>query len=102
MWVRLLQVHPHAEMGDQGATQLADSLRQNQLLEVLILGSQKIGPDGAEAIGKALQKHQASLIPGVLCLLNRAEARTHISRTTRCACHPFCGAPRHQHSFCKP
>jgi len=59
LWVRLLQVHPHAEMGDQGATQLADSLRQNQLLEVLILGSQKIGPDGAEAIGKALQKHQA-------------------------------------------
>ena len=37
-----------AEIGDSGATELATALRSNENLEVLILGSQNIGPSGAQ------------------------------------------------------
>jgi len=37
-----------AEIGDSGATELATVLRSNENLEVLFLGSQNIGPAGAQ------------------------------------------------------
>mmetsp|Transcript_51876 Transcript_51876/g.83797 ORF Transcript_51876/g.83797 Transcript_51876/m.83797 type:complete len:323 (+) Transcript_51876:135-1103(+) len=46
-----------AEIGDSGASELAGTLRKNENLEILILGSQNIGPLGAQAIGEAMHRH---------------------------------------------
>ena len=44
----VLEMDRWAEIGDSGATELAGALRTNEKLEVLILGSQNIGPMGAQ------------------------------------------------------
>ena len=44
----VLEMDRWAEIGDSGATELAGALRTNEKLEVLILGSQNIGPAGAQ------------------------------------------------------
>ena len=54
---RVLELDRWAEIGDRGATDIANALRTNEHLEVLILGSQHIGPAGAQALGEALRKH---------------------------------------------
>ena len=54
---RVLELDRWAEIGDSGATEIANALRTNEHLEVLILGSQHIGPAGAQALGEALRKH---------------------------------------------
>ena len=45
---KVLELDRWAEIGDSGATELASALRTNETLEVLILGSQNIGPAGAQ------------------------------------------------------
>lgn len=45
---RIPRLSRWAEIGDSGATELASALRSNENLEVLILGSQNIGPAGAQ------------------------------------------------------
>jgi Ran GTPase-activating protein (RanGAP) involved in mRNA processing and transport len=45
---KVVELDRWAEIGVQGASQLATALRTNDSLEVLILGSQNIGPDGAQ------------------------------------------------------
>ncbi len=47
----------HAQIGDEGATQIASALKDNKTIEILILGGQKIGPSGAAAIGEGLRKN---------------------------------------------
>jgi hypothetical protein len=46
----VLEMDRWAEIGDSGATELAGALRTNENLEVLILGSQNIGPAGAQVL----------------------------------------------------
>lgn len=50
---KVLELDRWAEIGDEGATQLATALRTNESLEVLILGSQNIGPAGAQVLSYA-------------------------------------------------
>ncbi len=45
----------HAQIGDAGATQIASALKSNKTIEVVILGGQNIGPNGAAAIGEGLR-----------------------------------------------
>ncbi|KAJ1481190.1 hypothetical protein T484DRAFT_1899836, partial [Baffinella frigidus] len=53
-----LSVHPHAELGDAGATKIADVLRQaHRPRSTPQLVRKSIGPDGAEALGVALNRH---------------------------------------------
>ena len=59
----VLELDRWAEIGDSGATELSVALRKNENLEVLILGSQNIGPPGAQ-------------VPPIFCL---SATRLHIA-----------------------
>mmetsp|Transcript_35711 Transcript_35711/g.87846 ORF Transcript_35711/g.87846 Transcript_35711/m.87846 type:complete len:226 (-) Transcript_35711:207-884(-) len=49
-----IDIHSHAEIGDEGAEKIAECLRETNVVEVLILGGQRISPAGAVLLGAAL------------------------------------------------
>ena len=51
------------QIGDTGATALAEGLKHNGALQTLILGGNQIGNDGAIAIGTALESNRNNPLP---------------------------------------
>lgn len=53
----IMELHSHALIGDKGATALGEAMKENKVLQIAIIPGQGIGPVGAAALGKSLNKN---------------------------------------------